>query len=123
MAPVNSGSPWRLQGQWRGEGAAPLFEWVVRNPGSPGEGGGGDASIKTGEDPGYRCSRLELRDQGQKGRLMGQSCRTLVAQALLVDHIYVQRYLNIVVVVANLCNPMEARELGGDLGARPMSNR
>jgi hypothetical protein len=38
--------------------------------------------------------------------LMGQSCRALVAQALLVDYTCVQICLSTVVAVASLCGQM-----------------
>jgi hypothetical protein len=38
--------------------------------------------------------------------LTGQSCRALVAQALLVDHFCLHRCLSIAVAVANLCGPV-----------------
>jgi hypothetical protein len=41
--------------------------------------------------------------------LMGQSSGALVAQALLVDYIYVWRCLSTVVAVANLCGPVVTR--------------
>jgi hypothetical protein len=51
--------------------------------------------------------------------LMGQSYGALVAQALLVDYICVQRRLSIVVAVANLCGPMMTRLMTGKSAGSP----
>jgi hypothetical protein len=51
--------------------------------------------------------------------LMGQSCCALVAHALLVDLICVQRYLSIVIAVASGCGPVVSPRAGKGLGSPP----
>jgi hypothetical protein len=51
--------------------------------------------------------------------LTGQSCRALVAQALLVDFYYVQRCQSIVTVAAVGCDPMTSPRFGRIHGSPP----
>jgi hypothetical protein len=54
--------------------------------------------------------------------LMDQSCCALVAQAMLVGLICVQRYLSIVTVVASGCGPVVSPRTGKRLGSPPRSS-
>jgi hypothetical protein len=51
--------------------------------------------------------------------LMGQSCRGLVAQALLVDFNYMQRCQGIVTAVVIGCGPMTSPRIGRRHGSSP----